>query len=320
MKKSRSDLLVGVVILTALVSLMVGIMWLKAYSFTQKMVDYTAVFSNIGGLQAGDPVAVNGLKKGSVSSIELYGSLVAVYFKLEKDVPFTDSAIVTVKNIGLMGERKVEISLSDKGTLYEPNKGKNVRQYIKGRFDSGIAEALGMLGDFMQDASALVDSVSTLLSATLGSKEFRDFYDRTVIRLDTIVEIVDRILEHNDKKVDNIVNGLQKTTKNLDEIVSSNKKGINSIVLNTDSLTNRAADLMFDLDSLLDDLRSITGKIDTGSGTVAQLVNDSTTIDEVMNTVAKLDTLINEVQDYGLKLRVKLGFGDKKKKLEKAGK
>jgi phospholipid/cholesterol/gamma-HCH transport system substrate-binding protein len=302
------------VILTALVALIAGIMWLKAYSFTQKMVDYTAVFSNIGGLQPGDPVAVNGLKKGTISSIELYGSLVAVHFKLEKNVPFTDSAVVTVKNIGLMGERKVEISLSDNGTLYLPDEGKRVRQYIKGKFDSGIAEALGMLGNFVEDASALVDSVSALLSVTLGSKEFKDFYDRTVVRLDTIVEVVDRILEHNDRKVDNIVSSLQRTTKNLDEIVSGNKTGINSIVVNTDSLTNRAADLMFDLDSLLFDLRSITGKIDSGNGTVGQLVNDSTTIEELMKTVEKLDVLINEVQSYGLKLRIKLGFGEKRNK------
>ena len=318
MKKSRSDLFVGVVILTALVLLVGGIMWLKAFSFTQKMVDFTAVFSNIGGLQTGDPVAVNGLKRGTVSRIELYGSLVAVHFKLDSEVPFTDSAIVTVKNIGLMGERKVEISLSENGTRYLPNQGKKVRQYIRGRFDSGIAEALGMLGDFMLDASELVDSVSSLLSATLGSPDFKDFYDRTVIRLDTIIEVADRILQNNDNKIDNIVNSLQRTTRNLDEIVAINKDGINSIVVNTDSLTDRAANLMLDLDSLLDDLRSITGKMDTGSGTIAKLVNDSTTIDELMETVAKLDTLINEVQDYGLKLRIKLGFGDKKNK--KAGK
>jgi phospholipid/cholesterol/gamma-HCH transport system substrate-binding protein len=314
LKRNRSDLLVGIVILTALVALIGGIMWLKAYSFTKKMVDYTAVFSNIGGLQAGDPVSVNGLKKGAVSYIELYGSLVAVYFKLDKEVPFTDSAVVTVKNIGLMGERKVEISLSDKGTLYEPNNGKTVRQYIKGRFDSGIAEALGMLGDFMADASVLVDSVSVLLEATLGSNEFKDFYDRTVIRLDTIIDVVDRLLQNNDKNVDNIINNLNKTVRNLDVIVSENKKGINSIVTNTDSLTDRAALLMLDLDSLLTDLRSVTAKIDTGNGSVGQLVNDSTTVDELMKTVAKLDTLINEVQGYGLKLRVKLGFGEKKKK------
>jgi len=313
LRKKRSDLLVGIVILAAIVLLIGGIMWLKAYSFTQKMVNYTAVFSNIGGLQVGDPVAVNGLKRGSVAGIELYGSLVAVHFKLDSDVPFTDSAVVAVKNVGLMGERKVEISLSDKGKRWEPNSGKRVRQYIKGSFDSGIAEAIGMLGDFMTDASALVDSVSVLLTATLSSPEFKDFFDRTVVRLDTIVEVVDRLLKDNDEKVNQIVGSLRTTTRNLDAIVVQNRSGINNIVGNADSLTNRAADLMLDLDSLLADLKSITAKIDAGSGSVGQLINDSTTVGELMTKVAKLDTLLNEVRDDGLRLRVKLGFGDKKK-------
>jgi phospholipid/cholesterol/gamma-HCH transport system substrate-binding protein len=291
-------------------------MWLKAFSFTQQMVEYTGVFSNIGGLQSGDPVTVNGLRKGTVSRIELYGSLVAVHFKLDKEVSFTDSAIIAVKNIGLMGERKIEISLSDKGTRFQPNDGRNVRQYIYGNFDSGIAEALGMLGNFMEDASALVDSVAVLLEATLGSPEFKDFYDRTVVRLDTIIEVVDRLLENNEKKVDNIVQSLRTTTRNFDVIVTDNKQGINNIVSNADTLTAKAADLMFDLDSLLADLQSITSKIDTGNGAIGQLVNDSTTIKELMATVDKLDTLMNEIRDDGLRLRVKLGFGDKKKKKE----
>ena len=313
MRKKRSDLLVGVVILIALVSFVAGIMWLKAFSFTQQMVNYTAVFSNIGGLQAGDPVTVNGLRKGTVAGIELYGSLVAVHFRLEKNVPFTDSAEVAVKNIGLMGERKVEISLSDKGTRFQPNEGRNVRQYIRGNFDSGIAEALGMLGDFMGDATALIDSVSSLLEQTLGSPEFKDFYDRTVVRLDTIIEVVDRLLETNEKKIDQIVNSLRTTTRNLDVIVADNRTGINNIVANADTLTARAADLMFDLDSLIADLQSITGKIDTGNGAIGQLINDSETIEELMRTVAKLDTLLGEVRDDGLRLRVRLGFGEKRR-------
>jgi len=313
LKKKRSDLLVGVVILVAIVSFVAGIMWLKAFSFTQRMVSYTAVFSNIGGLQAGDPVTANGLRKGTVSSIELHGALVAVHFRLDANVPFTDSAAVSVKNIGLMGERKIEITLSEKGTRFEPNDGRNVRQYIRGNFDTGIAEALGMLGNFMTDASALVDSVSVLLEATLGSPEFKDFYDRTVVRLDTIMEVVDRLLVNNEQKVDQIVNNLRSTARNLDVVVSENRAGIRGIVSNTDTLTARAADLMFDLDSLLADLQSITSKIDTGSGAIGQLVNDSTTIRELMATVDKLDTLLSEVRKDGLRLRVRLGFGERRR-------
>jgi len=287
-----------------------GIMWLKAFSFTQRMVDYTGLFSNIGGLQSGDPVTVNGLRKGTVARIELRGALVAVHFRLDSDVYFTDSCRVTVKNVGLMGERKIDITLSDRGTRRLPNERGKVREYIRGGFDSGIAEALGMLGDFMADASALVEDVSTILEHTLGNDEFIDFWDRTVVRLDTIVEVVDRLLQGNDANINHIVRDLRSTTRTLDNIVVQNRAGINSIVSNTDTLTDRAANLMFDLDSLLADLKSITSKIDTGDGSIGSLLNDGTTMEELMATIAVLDTLLSEVRVDGLRLRARIGpFG-----------
>jgi len=62
-------------------------------------------------------------------------------------VPLTDSSKITVQNIGLMGERMVGVQLSGKGALCKPNgKGKNGTTYINGYFDTGIAEAMGMVG------------------------------------------------------------------------------------------------------------------------------------------------------------------------------
>ena len=319
MRKKRADLLVGIVILAAIVMLVAGIMWLKAFSFTQRMVYYTGLFSNIGGLQAGDPVTVNGLRKGTVARIELHGSLVAVHFRLDSEVYFTDSCQVTVKNVGLMGERKVDIMLSGKGTRRQPNLSRTeVREYIRGNFDSGIAEALGMLGDFMGDASALVEDVSTILEQTLGNDEFMDFWDRTVVRLDTIVEVVDRLIQNNDASINHIVRDLRSTTRTLDNIVVQNRSGINNIVANADTLTDRAANLMFDLDSLLVDLRNITSKIDTGGGSIGHLLNDATTIEELMATIAVLDTLLGEVREDGLRLRVRLGFGERRRERQRA--
>jgi len=299
--------------------LVAGVMWLKAFSFTQQMVDYTGLFSNVGGLQSGDPVTVNGLRKGTVSRIELRGSMVAVHFRLDSDVHFTDSCQLAVKNVGLMGERKVDITLSDKGTRRLPNERGQVREYIRGGFDSGIAEALGLLGDFMSDASDLVEDVSVILEQTLGNDDFKDFWDRTIVRLDTIVEVVDRLIQGNDANVNHIIRDLRSTTRTLDRIVVDNRTGINNIVSNADTLTDRAANLMFDLDSLLADLKSITAKIDTGDGSIGSLLNDGTTIEELMATIAVLDTLLGEVREDGLRLRVRLGFGDRRRQRAASG-
>jgi len=85
------ELVVGGTILIALFILIAGVLWLKSTAITSTMVNYTILFPNVGTLQLGDPVVVNGVKKGKVHSIGLCGSKVAVLIKLEKDIVLTDS-------------------------------------------------------------------------------------------------------------------------------------------------------------------------------------------------------------------------------------
>lgn len=64
MKKTNMDLVVGGSIIIAIVILVAGVLWLKEVSITSKMVSYTVLFTNVGALQVGDPVMVNGVNKG----------------------------------------------------------------------------------------------------------------------------------------------------------------------------------------------------------------------------------------------------------------
>lgn len=175
MKKSNNDLIVGGVIFISLFILISGVLWLKETSISRKSVQYTFLFPNIGSLQKGDPVMVNGVKCGLVSKIYLFKSKVAVEIKLDKNVTFTDSSTIAVQNIGLMGERMVGILLSEKGKIHTPDK-KDKINYINGSFDSGIAEAMGMLGGVLGEVLELVDTVQEIVHKTVGDTHFVDFF------------------------------------------------------------------------------------------------------------------------------------------------
>ena len=199
MKRTNNDLIVGGVIIISLFILIAGVLWLKEVSVSRKLVSYTVLFPNIGTLQIGDPVTVNGVRRGAVSDVYLHKARVAVTIKLDKNVVFTDSSVVTVQNIGLMGERMVGIHLSEKGTPYVPDT-KKKKTYIHGYFDSGIAEAMGMLGDVLTEALSLVDTVQEIIHKTVGDTEFVEFFTTIVQRLDTVVYLVDLLLEENKQR------------------------------------------------------------------------------------------------------------------------
>ncbi|MCX7725612.1 MAG: MlaD family protein, partial [Chitinispirillaceae bacterium] len=109
MKKNEVDFIVGSSIIVAIVILITGVLWLKEISITRRMASFGVLFPNVGTLQVGDPVMVNGVVKGRVKSIFLRDKEVATIIEVEKSVKLTDSCKVAIQNIGLMGERGVGI-------------------------------------------------------------------------------------------------------------------------------------------------------------------------------------------------------------------
>jgi hypothetical protein len=54
--------------------------------------------------------------------------------------------------------------------------------------------------------------------------------------------------------------------------------------------------------------------IESGKGSIGKLYTDEQFYNELKAVVRSVDTLVNEVQQDALKLRVRLGFGRKKAK------
>lgn len=314
MKKKKSDLVVGVVIFLALIILVAGVVWLKNIDLGSKSVGYTAIFPNVGGLQLGDPVTVNGVKgKGSVSKVYLKGDSVAVAFKIDSEVTITDSSKIKVVNVGLLGERKVEIYANSMGIPYTPDTETDTF-YIPGSFDYGIAEAIGMLGTIMEEAAGTLDTINYFIENTISSPEFIDFWDRTVVRVDTIVDLVDGILDDNDNSIKVLVNDLRIASRKLRTIVDSSDESIYTIADNFKEFSEKAVVLGNSVDTLMEYLTSVAAKVDTGDGTVSELINGGEISDQIVKTLVAVDSLVDVTENNGLKLRVKLGFGDRKRR------
>lgn len=312
MKKTNMDLIVGGSIILALFILIAGILWLKDISIARKLVTYTVLFPNVGTLQVGDPVMANGVTKGNVASIELRGSQVAVVLKVDKELQITDSSKIVVQNIGLMGERGIGIQLSPKGKVFRPTV-KNDTTVINGYFDTGIAEAMGMMGEVLGEVETLVKNVNSIVNSTVGDTSFLVVFDKLVVRLDSISEIAENILSKNQPFIDSSMKNINAVTADLKSLLNRNSKGIDTIVHNSAALTSYAYTLVNRIDTLTISVQNVVDQVDSGKGSIGMLMKDEQFYKDLKTTVADLDTLINQVKFDALKLRVKLGFGKKKK-------
>ena len=201
-----SDFIVGLVTIIALIVLVIGVLWLKGEGFSSSQQTYSVLFPQVGGLQVGDPVAVNGLRVGSVSDITLSKDLVLVKLGLQKKQEITSASKVVVVESGLLGEKKVEIFYVSGGTPIDPKS----PHPIQGEYRGGIAEAAASLGAMAKQVSVLLDtlqeSINELASKMQGDNSIVSFLDTLVTRLDTITLATERIVVGNEDKIKKILN------------------------------------------------------------------------------------------------------------------
>ncbi|MCU0609815.1 MAG: MlaD family protein, partial [Chitinispirillaceae bacterium] len=256
MKKTNMDLVVGATILLSLFILIGGVLWLKESLVAKKMVSYTALFPTVGTLQVGDPVMINGVTKGRVMSIFLRNNRVATVLGIEKDVTLTDSCKTVVQNIGLMGERGIGIQMNDGGTVYRPSR-KNDTTFLAGSFDTGIAEAMGMLGSVLADVQVLLGNVSSILNSTVGDTSFVTLFRTLERRLDTISGVAEKLLVRNGPLIDTSVQNLAQASTQLKELLSQNSSHINTIMDNGEELSAYGVTIMKRVDALASSVQDI---------------------------------------------------------------
>lgn len=157
--------LVGLVIVMLLVAVSVNI---GAIRSALSGTEYSAAFAESGGLRAGDDVRVAGLPIGSVSSVRIEGTAVAVDFTAE-GLELGDETTAAIKSANALGRKYLQLVPRGDGQDETIPLERTVAPH-------GVTEALGDLTSTTAEIDVdqleqSLDSMATMFSDTL--KEFR---------------------------------------------------------------------------------------------------------------------------------------------------
>ncbi|HPD34308.1 MAG TPA: hypothetical protein PKV40_08195, partial [Candidatus Kapabacteria bacterium] len=93
-----------------------------------------------------------------------------------------------------------------------------------------------------------------------------------------------------------------------------NQSEVNSISRNLDTILRDTkpvmikANLLFDsLNIVISDLKNITNELQSGNGLASRLVYDKDLSKKLDSTLIQLDTLLNQINRYGINTNVRLG-------------
>ena len=288
MSNRSVELRVGLVVLVSCAILVLGLIWVKGIRFDQTRYRYAVIFPNVGSLEAGDPVSVSGVPKGKVEKIRLHQGDVLVDLNLAHDVVLKKDAKFTVMNVGLMGERFIAVETGYSDTLLD------LSRPIRGYYDTGIPEVMGKMGEMIEQVKCLAEN----LEAVVGTKSSQDALITVIKNLKEITDKTNALLDRNQNKFDRTLSDLSYTSAELKKMVGENKGKLQSTVDNLSLASEKFAGMTVTLDSLSVSLNKLTSKIESGEGTLGQLVNDTTLYQEIKKTAQNVDSLILDIKRH----------------------
>ncbi len=224
---------------------------------------YTVVvqFKNAAGLDTQAPVQVAGVEVGRVSTITLEGNKARVGLLMKANVTVPIDSSVSIKSLGILGDKYVEIILGNSATYArDGDELKNVISY------AGYDE-------IFQNVSSAAKSFSETMEQFKG------------------------ILGEQEKQ--NLKTGLANIASasgEFKEILAENKGNVKQAVTNIASASGNISSLAAKADSALVEINAVVKDVNQGRGTLGKLVKDDTLYNDAKDMVASLKSVSTDIE------------------------
>jgi len=281
MRKTRDDILVGVVITVALALAAVGSLWLARGGLSKGYPLY-AQFKWGAGLKTGAPVWVSGAAIGYVSDVQFRpdGSLLTE-LRIQSDQPIPKNSPATVIPNGIFGDVAVNFTPVLTG----------------GRYVAGDTVVTGPPAPGLTQLTAKADSISTSVNhiTTALDKELvaggglADLRN-TLAGTNKLVTELTGIAAEQSRQLTMTMTSLRRATSAVDSAkIDSTLSNLRSASANVNTLTRS-------LDSTTAALNQIVAKVDSGNGSAAKLINDPALYNDVHALLGRIDSLVADVK------------------------
>jgi len=288
---------IGFFAIASIIALVFGVNYLKGINILNDNRDFYAVYENIGGLQVGSPVLVNGYKVGMVSNIDLLteqNQNLLVTISLDKEFDMASNTVCKIVNQDLMGTKGIALVLGNTDELV--TSGDTLISGIEGSLQDEVNAQILPLKNKAEELIGSIDSVMMIVTAVLN-KDTRENLRNSLSSLDKTFELmsytmvkVDSMIDINDERIAKVVKNLESITSNLE---SSNGE-IKNILTNFSSLSDSLAKA--DIAKVLQNVSDITTKINNGEGSIGLLLKDDKIYVNFEKSTRELAALLEDIK------------------------
>jgi phospholipid/cholesterol/gamma-HCH transport system substrate-binding protein len=299
--KYSKEIKAGLIAVLAIVGFVFLFQFMKGKSFFVSDNIFYAKFDNVDGLQASNPISINGLKVGQVDKI----------------IPVTGKDGKLHFVVKLLIDKVYSFSKNSTAEIFEPGimSGKEMRVNLI--YDNA---SLAKTGDTLKGTSQI--SLMSNLSSQVGP--VKDQLQSVLSKVDSTVAATNKILDEQNRKeikallisLNQTVASFKQTSDNTNKLISSNQKGIENVVSNANE-TMKSAKIAVDkygnvaenidvkklnvtvekLSDVSNKLSSVIDGINNGKGSLGKLTKDEALYNNLNETSNNLNLLIKDLKE-----------------------
>jgi len=288
MNKLSKEIKIGLLVIISIVALVWGVNYLKGSNLFDNNKAVYAIYQNIGGLQEGSSIVINGFKVGTVKKIFLQDNYtLLVELNIENNIDIPVNSISKIVNEDIMGSKGIALLLGDSNINIED--GDTLHSDIEGSLKDEVNKQVLPLKNKAEELISSIDSVVTVITSVL-SKDARESLTKSLESLDYTFNTmsqtmtkVNKIVDQNDERISSIV-------KNLEE----NNDEITNILKNFSDLSDDVA--KSNIRDLLASLGEVSKKIKDSEGSLGMFINDKDLYLNLEKSSKELETLIKDIK------------------------
>ena len=290
---------IGLFAIICIMALVYGINYLKGVNILSDNRNFYAVYENIGGLQVGSSVLVNGYKVGIVSDIDMLteqNQNLLITISLNKEFDMATNTICKIVNLDLMGSKGIALVLGDNEELIVI--GDTLISGIEGSLQEEVNAQILPLKNKAEELISSIDSVMTIVTVVLN-KNTRDNLRNSLSSLDKTFELmsktmikIDSMVDLNDERISKVVYNLESITSNFESSNGEIKNILTNFSSISDSLSNS------DFVTVLQNISDITSKINNGEGSIGLLLKDDEIYVNFEKSTRELALLLEDIKKY----------------------
>lgn len=289
MKRER-EIILGAIVFFGITILVAGATWLSEnYWGPAGGYKIYASFESVAGLKKGNEVALRGVQVGKVLEIQLERGrpLVLIGFRTLRDIP-RDSKVI-LRSVGMLGERIIEVRLGQSEDAFRDG------DMAIGTTELGMEDMTADAADMTNRIKAVIDSMTSPENIARMTSSLRN--------VDTTTATLRTLLEQNEARIVSTIENLSSASEDASGLMDGSRAKLERSVDNLSQASEgiakasaRMEQAATSFEATMQNLESITKKIDTGEGTLGRLVNDPSAYNGLSRSVASVDSLVEAIK------------------------